>query len=240
MSRDAKKDEVQEHLPSQQHSHTRQTKFTPENMRQIVNLVERGKSKEQIAEIVGVTVGTLQVTCSKLGISLRPPRFNTGTYRMLRRRRLEREEQPSLAVQAHSTAVVQNDKVQDQPLADETAVMHGKPPSRPRERENGGTGIMNLAIKMLYKGQQKTSELPLSQEMIAHLALEAEFRSIGIGELMRQLIVAVIEKDVFKDMLDENSGAEILDQRTIRHTNNPSPSAAHSIGSPSNSRFVGV
>jgi hypothetical protein len=28
---------------------------------------------------------------------------------------------------------------------------------------------MNFAIKMLYKGQQKTSELPLTQEMIGHL-----------------------------------------------------------------------
>jgi ribosomal protein S18 acetylase RimI-like enzyme len=75
---------------------------------------------------------------------------------------------------------------------------------------------MNFAIKMLYKGQQKTSELPLTQEMIGHLALEAEFRGVGIGELMTQLIVAAIEKDMFKAMLDENSGAEVLDLRAIR------------------------
>src|SRR5215510_6929060 len=57
----------------------RQTKFTPERIRQIVNLVERGKSREEIAELVGVTVGTLQVTCSRFGVSLRRPRFDTGT-----------------------------------------------------------------------------------------------------------------------------------------------------------------
>src|SRR5580765_7412298 len=57
----------------------RQTKFTPERLNQIVNLVERGKSREEIAELVGVTVGTLQVTCSRFGISLRRPRFDTGT-----------------------------------------------------------------------------------------------------------------------------------------------------------------
>src|SRR5262245_61364617 len=57
----------------------RQTKFTPERITQIVNLVERGKSREEIAELIGVTVGTLQVTCSKFGISLRRPRFDTGT-----------------------------------------------------------------------------------------------------------------------------------------------------------------
>lgn len=49
----------------------RPTKFTPEAVSQIRNLVESGKSREQIAELIGVTVGSLQVTCSRLGISLR-------------------------------------------------------------------------------------------------------------------------------------------------------------------------
>ena len=49
----------------------RQTKFTPERIQQIRNLVERGKKREEIAELIGVTVGSLQVTCSKLGVSLR-------------------------------------------------------------------------------------------------------------------------------------------------------------------------
>jgi hypothetical protein len=49
----------------------RTIKFTPERIEQIRNLVERGKTREEIAEIVGSTVGSLQVTCSRLGISLR-------------------------------------------------------------------------------------------------------------------------------------------------------------------------
>src|SRR5260221_10334627 len=57
----------------------RQTKFTPERIQQIRNLVERGKSREEIAELIGVTLGSLQVTCSRLGVSLRRPTFNTGT-----------------------------------------------------------------------------------------------------------------------------------------------------------------
>src|SRR5262245_19868283 len=57
----------------------RQTKFTPERLQQIRNLVERGKSRKEIAELIGVTVGSLQVTCSRLGISLRRPIFNAGT-----------------------------------------------------------------------------------------------------------------------------------------------------------------
>jgi hypothetical protein len=45
--------------------------FTPERFDQIRNLVERGHSREQIAEIIGCSLGSLQVTCSREGISLR-------------------------------------------------------------------------------------------------------------------------------------------------------------------------
>src|SRR5262249_56975383 len=31
-----------------------------------------------IAKLIGVTLGSLQVTCSRLGVSLRRPTFNTG------------------------------------------------------------------------------------------------------------------------------------------------------------------
>jgi hypothetical protein len=52
----------------------RTIKFTPERIDQIKNLVERGTKREEIAEIIGCTLGSLQVTCSRLGISLRRPR----------------------------------------------------------------------------------------------------------------------------------------------------------------------
>src|SRR5262249_5213544 len=45
--------------------------FPPERLQQIRNLVERGKSPEEIAELIGVTVGSLQDTCSRFGIGLR-------------------------------------------------------------------------------------------------------------------------------------------------------------------------
>ena len=38
----------------------------------------QGKSREEIAELIEVTVGSLQVTCSQLGISLRRPRLDNG------------------------------------------------------------------------------------------------------------------------------------------------------------------
>ena len=64
-------------------SRGRPTKFTPERLQQIRNLVERGESREEIAEILDVTVGSLQVTCSRLGISLRRPKVDNGV-RLLR------------------------------------------------------------------------------------------------------------------------------------------------------------
>jgi hypothetical protein len=57
----------------------RQMKFTPEKLQQIRELVQRGKRREEIAELIGVTVGSLQVTCSRLGISLRRVVFENGT-----------------------------------------------------------------------------------------------------------------------------------------------------------------
>jgi hypothetical protein len=53
----------------------RSMKFTPERLGQIRNLVERGLSREQIAETMGTTLGSLQVTCSRYNISLRRPRI---------------------------------------------------------------------------------------------------------------------------------------------------------------------
>jgi len=67
-----------EELATQLPTRGRQIKFTPERIQQIRNLVERGKSREEIAELIGVTLGSLQVTCSRLGVSLRRPTFNTG------------------------------------------------------------------------------------------------------------------------------------------------------------------
>src|SRR5712672_326321 len=67
-----------EELATQLSTRGRPIKFTPERIQQVRNLVERGKSREEIAELIGVTVGSLQVTCSRLGISLRRVVFNNG------------------------------------------------------------------------------------------------------------------------------------------------------------------
>src|SRR5262249_55931650 len=78
----------------------RQIKFTPERIQQIKNLVERGKSREEIAELIGVTVGSLQVTCSRLGISLRRRPSDTGAGSL--RRDEPRSNGVSMASPSHS------------------------------------------------------------------------------------------------------------------------------------------
>ena len=49
----------------------RATKFGPANVQKIKDWVAEGISREEIAKSLGVTLGSLQVTCSKLDISLR-------------------------------------------------------------------------------------------------------------------------------------------------------------------------
>jgi hypothetical protein len=59
----------------------RQIRFTPERIQQIINLVERGKKKDEIAEIVGLAPAMLQRICSKLRISLQRPSVATHFLR---------------------------------------------------------------------------------------------------------------------------------------------------------------
>jgi hypothetical protein len=55
-------------------------KFTPANIQKIKDFVAQGMGREDIARSLDVTLGSLQVTCSRLGISLRS-RDSAGVYR---------------------------------------------------------------------------------------------------------------------------------------------------------------
>ena len=59
-------------------------KFTPANIQKIKDWVAQGMGQEDIAKSLDVTVGSLQVTCSRLGISLRR-RDNAPRVRVERR-----------------------------------------------------------------------------------------------------------------------------------------------------------
>ena len=128
-----------------------QIKFTPERIEQIKNLVERGKSREEIAELIGVTVGSLQVTCSRLGISLRRPIIKNG-------------------IQPRSKPV-------------------RTPPSTPTKAAD----VARFAITMRYRGEERTTELPITEDMIRRLAFEAALRGVPISDLICDLIVESLQ-----------------------------------------------
>src|SRR5262245_41729698 len=185
----------------------RQIKFTPERIQQIKNLVERGKSREEIAELIGVTVGSLQVTCSRLGISLRRPTVINGTgllrpgkpcpngvfppspstggnnaWPQLTKERLEQNSQSAPAEQAQAPA-----------------------PWQEWAKRANEVDAASFAIRMRYRGEERTTELPLTHEMIGRLAFEAAFRNVTIGALIGQLIIAVADKDLLQTVLEQKT-----------------------------------
>lgn len=187
----------------------RQTKFTPERIQQIKNLVERGKSREEIAELIGVTLGSLQVTCSRLGVSLRRPIFNTGTG-LLRRG-------------ANNGVILQLTKERPEQNSQSAPVEQAQTPTPHQERAKrmNEVGSANFAIRMRYKGEERTTELPLTQDMIRQLAFEAELRNMRIGELIGELMVAMLKKDLFQTVLQREERC----QSSSASASPPEPSA---------------
>jgi len=183
----------------------RPTKFTPENIRQIVNLVDRGKSPPEIAEIIGVTPGTLKSTCSKLRISLRRPRFDMGTGPV--RQRQPRTSCGTSSVN-HQTAQVPESSRPDS--SDEEAMPSFKrqptdqePTVVPQEQLRVGPQTSSMfAILLRYKGEERRTELPLTHQMIAQLAIESEFRNTTITELIATLVAEIAVNDKFNLVLD--------------------------------------
>jgi helix-turn-helix resolvase-like protein len=181
----------------------RQKKFTPERIQQIKNLVEQGTSREKIAELIGVTVGSLQVTCSRLGISLRQPKAGS------RAGLLRRAEPP------HSRGIAGDDpRCGDMPLPLTKKQSEESQPGlleqvqastacqeRAKRADEGGPA--NFAIWMQYRGQQRTTELALTQQTVRQLAFEAEFRNMKIGEFVGEVIAAMLRKNLLQAVLEQ-------------------------------------
>jgi hypothetical protein len=181
----------------------RATKFTPERIQQIKNLVERGKSREEIADLVGVTVGSLQVTCSRLGVSLRRPIFNTGTGLLRRAAPGPNGTSNHHADDASKGVILQSTKERPEQNSQSAPVEQAQTPTPHQEREKrmNEVGLANFAIRMRYKGEERATELPLTDDMIRQLAFEAELRDMRIGELIGELMVAMLKKDLFQAVL---------------------------------------
>jgi hypothetical protein len=172
-----------------------QTKFTPEKVGQIKELVASGKSREEIAALIGVTVGSLQVTCSRLGVSLR-----RGA------RRSDNEITAATSNGGDNSRVPKTEQSQQKSRSGQMKQTQAATPHQ--KRASGNAVRAKFAIKMQYKGEERTTELPLTQDMIGQLALEAEFQDMRIGEFVGELFTATANKDLFQKVLppDQNQG----------------------------------
>jgi hypothetical protein len=76
----------------------------------------------------------------------------------------------------------------------------------PSKRANGTettVGGARFTIDMKYKGQEHSTELPFTPDLVRQLALEASFRDQEIGELAKDILVSVLEKELVPKLLDE-------------------------------------
>ena len=154
------------------------TKFTPQAVQKIKELVAQGVSRDEIANLLDVTVGSLQVTCSRLGISLR--RNPNGSARHTLDARGRTIPAPGsigiVDLQKHKTEGVSQVAAHDAPLA-------------------------KYALTMSRRGKELASDIPLPSRAIAGLALEATFQDLGITQLVGQMLVAAIKKDMIAEIL---------------------------------------
>ena len=185
-------------------SRGRPTKFTLERLQQIRNLVERGESREQIAEILDVTVGSLQVTCSRLGISLRRPKVDNGVRLLRQLNSISRKK----TITMHDP-IDHNGSALSQPIEEQSQENSRSGPAEPApaakpQQDRVKTleaGSPSVAIRFQYKGTERTTELPLNLDMIGRLAWEAEFRNMSTAELIGELIMGMVKKDLFPAVL---------------------------------------
>jgi len=152
----------------------RRVKFTQQAIEKIKEFVAGGISREEIANRLGVTVGSLQVTCSRLGISLRRIISRNGS----------RRHTADVRLVSVGIAHVREQKEVSQP-------------------EACAAPVAKFAITMRHRGKEQTSDIPLSSATIEALALEATWRDLAIAELIGQSLVAAIDKDMIHKMLGD-------------------------------------
>jgi hypothetical protein len=149
------------------------TKFTPDNIARIKEWVAKGVGRDEIANRLEVTVGSLQVTCSKLGISLRRKSSLAEGNGAI---------QPFRVVQCSTQHIQQ------------------------------GNTLAGAKFILLIKTQNKQAafDLPLSQDLIIQLALEAAVRGQTIPDLIGTIVRRVLEKALVGEILrNGNSHSQV-------------------------------
>ena len=147
----------------------KRVKFTPEATEKIKELVAQGASREEIASLLGVTVGSLQVTCSRLGISLRRKILHSGPTPHLR-------DPKGTVIPAQGSVGVAYE--QEQKAAEVLPARSAK-----------------ISIIMRYRGKEVSTDLPLTSHALGELALIAMLRDLSIPELVGQILAGAIKND---------------------------------------------
>ena len=150
----------------------RRAKFTPQAIEKIKELVAQGASREQIASLLGVTVGSLQVTCSRLGISLRRKILHSGPTPHLR-----------------------DPKGRVIPFQGSVGVAYAG------EQKTEEAGSVKIAIMMRRRGKEVSTDVPFTSRDIGELALIATLRDLSVAELVGQALAGAIKKDMIKKIL---------------------------------------
>ena len=132
-------------------------KFTPENIGRIRDWVAQGIRRDEIASRLHVSVGSLQVTCSRLGIGLRRQR-SAGVQRSN-----EHGRQGDHAVQA------------------------------------------KLTLQLETRNRQAAFDVPLRQDLLVRIALEASVRDLTTADLIGKIVNQAMEKGLVGKILGNRS-----------------------------------
>ena len=142
----------------------RRIKFTPQVIQKIKEFVAEGISRDEIADRLGVTVGSLQVTCLRSGISLRRSNGSRHTADV----RVLTIPTPCSVGSAHA---------REQEVS-----------------QSAARAAPSFAITIRHRGKEQTIDISLPSPAIEVLALEATSRDLGMAQLVGQLLVAAIQK----------------------------------------------
>ena len=87
------------------------------------------------------------------------------------------------------------------------------PPPKPAKAAD----VARFAISMRYRGEERTTELPLTHDMVTQLAVEAAFRGVSIGDLICDLIVGVLQGHARKETVPADALLPCSPLRQERH-----------------------
>ena len=155
----------------------RRVKFTPQVIENIKEFVAQGISRDEIANRLGVTLGSLQVTCSRMGISLRRIILPNGSGR--------------------HTADVRG-RI---PAPGSVGIAHTREQKEVSQPAARTTPSAKFGITIRHRGKKQRSDIPLPSPATEVLTLEAMSRDLNIAELIGQVLVATIKKDMIQKIL---------------------------------------